>query len=175
MDAAAHYLEDAIVQAAKIKALAEGAIAQLTDEELFQTIDPESNSVALVMRHVAGNLRSRFTDFLTTDGEKPDRQRDGEFEMPSGTSRASVVAAWDAGFTCLDGALRQLTPADLLREVTIRGGRHTVIQALQRALTHVAYHVGQIVLLAKHLRGSNWKTLSIPRGQSEDFKGPRRF
>jgi hypothetical protein len=175
MDAAAHYLEDAIAQIGKLKALAEGGIGQLSDEEFFRTIDPESNSVAIVMRHVGGNLRSRFTDFLTTDGEKPDRHRDGEFEAPKDASRGEVTAAWDAGFQCFEAAVRQLTPADLMREITIRGEAHTVIQALHRALTHLAYHVGQIVLLAKHLRGPNWRTLSIPRGQSEQFTGPRRF
>ena len=175
MDAGTHYLEDIRVQVAKLKALAEGAIAQVTDEQLFQCIDQESNSMAIVMRHVGGNLRSRFTDFLTTDGEKPDRQRDGEFELPPGTSRETVVAGWNTGFACLDSTVRELTAADLLRDITIRSERHTVMQALNRALAHLAYHVGQIVALAKHLRGPDWRTLSIPRGQSEQFTGRRRF
>jgi hypothetical protein len=165
MDLARHYLDDVISQVEKQKALAEGAIAQVTDEELFQTIDEESNSIAIVMRHVAGNLRSRFTDFLTTDGEKPDRHRDGEFEMPAGTTRAAVVTDWNSGFSRLLGALQQLRPEDLQRDVFIRGERHSVVQALDRAVTHLAYHVGQIVFLAKHLRSASWRTLSIPRAR----------
>lgn len=165
MDLGGHYLEDVISQVEKQKHLADRAIAQVTDEELFQTIDEESNSIAVVMRHVAGNLRSRFTDFLTTDGEKPDRHRDGEFEMPSGTTRETLVADWDSGFTRLLAALRELRPEDLLRDVFIRGERHSVVQALDRAITHLAYHVGQIVFLAKHLRSSTWRTLSIPKAK----------
>lgn len=175
MDAGTHYLEDIKVQIAKMKGLADGAIAQVTDEQLFQCIDEESNSIAIVVRHMGGNLRSRFTDFLTSDGEKPDRHRDGEFENPSGASRETVLAGWTAGFACLDAALGELTPANLLEVITIRGERHTVMQALNRALAHLAYHVGQIVVLAKHLRGADWRTLSIPRGQSEQFTGQRRF
>jgi len=151
------------------KALADRAIAQVSDDELFRAIDEESNSIAVIMRHVGGNLRSRFTDFLTSDGEKPDRNRDGEFEVPSGTTRETVVSDWDSGFARLLGALRELTSSDLLRDVYIRGERHTVVQALDRSITHLAYHVGQIVFLAKHLRASNWRTLSIPRGQSNAF------
>jgi hypothetical protein len=165
MDLGGHYLEDVISQVEKQKHLADRAIAQVTDEELFQTIDEESNSIAVVMRHVAGNLRSRFTDFLTTDGEKPDRHRDGEFEMPLGMTRETLVADWDSGFTRLLAALRELRPEDLLRDVFIRGERHSVVQALDRAITHLAYHVGQIVFLAKHLRSSTWRTLSIPKAK----------
>ena len=175
MDAGTHYLEDIAAQVAKLKTLAEGAFAQVSDEQLFKCIDQESNSIAIVMRHVGGNLRSRFTDFLTTDGEKPDRQRDGEFELPPGTSRESVLAGWNTGFARLESTLRELTASDLLRDVTIRGERHTVMQALNRALAHLAYHVGQIVALAKHLRGPDWRTLSIPRGQSEQFTRLPRF
>ena len=169
-----HYLEDVILQFEKLKTLADRAIAQVSDEELFRVIDPESNSLAIVMRHVGGNLRSRFTDFLTTDGEKPTRHRDREFEMPQETARDAVVAEWESGFKQLIAALRELTPGDLLRDVYIRGERFTVVEALHRALTHVASHVGQIVFLAKHLRSSTWRTLSIPRGQSEQLKGVRR-
>jgi hypothetical protein len=175
MDAGTHYLADIRVQVAKLKALAEGAIAQVTDEQLFQCIGQESNSIAIVMRHVGGNLRSRFTDFLTRDGEKPDRKRDGEFTILPGTSRETIVAEWEAGFTCVNATLQALTPDDLLRDVYIRAERFSVIQALHRALTHLAYHVGQIVVLAKQLQGSNWRTLSIPRGQSDQFTGLRRF
>ena len=175
MDTGTHYLEDIRVQFGKLKALAEGAIVQVADEQLFRCIGVESNSIAIVMRHVGGNLRSRFTDFLTTDGEKPDRKRDGEFTILPGTTRDTIVAEWEAGFTCVNAALQALTPDDLLRDVHIRAERFSVIQALQRALTHLAYHVGQIVVLGKQLQGSNWRTLSIPRGQSEQFTGLRRF
>jgi hypothetical protein len=165
MNVGSHYLDDVISQVEKQKSLADRAIAQVSDEELFRTIDEESNSIAIVMRHVAGNLRSRFTDFLTSDGEKPSRHRDGEFEMPSGTTREIVVADWDSGFTRLLATLRDLRSDDLLRDVYIRGERHSVVQALDRAMTHLAYHVGQIVFLAKHLRSSTWRTLSIPRAR----------
>ncbi|PYR93076.1 MAG: hypothetical protein DMF84_10755 [Acidobacteria bacterium] len=165
MDLGRHYLDDVISQIEKQKSLADRAIAQVTDQELFRTIDAESNSIAIVMRHVAGNLRSRFTDFLTTDGEKPDRHRDGEFEMPAAATRETVVADWDSGFSRLLAALRELRPEDLLRDVSIRGERHSVVQALDRAITHLAYHVGQIVFLAKHLRSSTWRTLSIPKAR----------
>ena len=175
MDLSAHTLEDLALQFQKIRALAEGAVAQSSDEDLFRQIDGESNSIAIVMRHVAGNLKSRFTDFLGTDGEKPDRHRDGEFEMPPGTTRETVIADWDVGFGRLESALAALAPGALMREVRIRGERMTVLQALHRALAHVSMHAGQIVMLAKHLRGSSWRTLSIPRGQSETFNGQRRF
>jgi hypothetical protein len=175
MDVAASYLEDMRVQFRKLKELAEGAIGQLSDEELFASNGVESNSIAIVMRHVAGNLRSRFTDFLTTDGEKPDRKRDLEFEIPEGTSRETVLAGWDLGFARLNQALDALSPADLLRDISIRGERHSVMQALNRALAHLAYHTGQIVAFAKQHRGAQWRTLSIPRGQSEQFTGQRRF
>ncbi len=173
MDLAAHFREDVIVQFEKLKAQADAAIAQVSDEELFTSIDPESNSIATVMRHIAGNLRSRFTDFLTSDGEKPDRHRDGEFETPAGVDRAAVMNDWESGFAVLFAALRDLAPGDLQREVFIRRHPLTEVQALDRAMTHVASHVGQIVLLAKHLRGPAWRTLSIPRGQSDTFN-PRR-
>lgn len=165
MDVGRHYLDDLISQVEKHKSLADRAIAQVTDEELFQLIDEESNSLAIVMRHVAGNLQSRFTDFLTTDGEKPTRNRDAEFETPAGTTRELVVADWDSAFARLLGALRALQADDLERNIFIRGERHSVVQALNRAITHLAYHIGQIVFLAKHLRSSSWRTLSIPRAR----------
>ncbi len=174
VDLGQHYLEEQIRQFDSLKKLADGAIAQLGDEELFRAIDVESNSVAIIMRHVAGNLRSRFTEFLTSDGEKPNRHRDGEFEMPTGTARETVEANWENGFRVLRSALASLTPADLLKDVYIGGVQHTVLRALHRSVTHTASHVGQIVFLAKHLRGASWRTLSIPRGQSEQFKGLRR-
>jgi len=163
MDVSSAYLEDAKSQFRKMKKLAEDAVAQVQDEELVQRLDPESNSIALIMRHMAGNLRSRFTDFLTTDGEKPNRNRDGEFEEFREMTRRNVVDDWESGWRVLFGALDTLTPGDLLRDVFIRGERHSVMQALDRQLTHHSYHVGQIVFLAKHLRSAEWRTLSIPR------------
>jgi hypothetical protein len=170
MDLAPHYLSELPALIERSKKLAEGAIAQLSDDELFRTIDAESNSVAIIMRHLAGNLRSRFTDFLTTDGEKPDRHRDREFEIPDTVTRDALQRAWDDGFGTFSSAVAALRPDDLLRDVSIRGERLSVVQALERAITHVAYHVGQIVFLAKHLRSDAWRTLSIPRGQSETYR-----
>jgi len=149
--------------------LAEGALAQLRDEEFFRSPGAESNSAAVLVRHLAGNMRSRFTDFLTSDGEKPDRNRDGEFEMPSPTSRADLMAAWEKGWKTVFDAIDALAPADVLRGVTIRGEPHSVLQALSRQQAHYAQHVGQIVYVAKLIRGGEWKTLSIPRGKSEEF------
>jgi len=163
MDVSSAYLDDVKSQFGKMKKLVEDAVAQVQDEELAQRLDPESNSIALIMRHMAGNLRSRFTDFLTTDGEKPNRNRDGEFEESGEMTRRRVIDDWESGWRVLFGALATLTPEDLLREVFIRGERHTVMQALDRQLTHHSYHVGQIVFLAKHLRSAEWKSLSIPR------------
>ena len=151
--------------------LAEKSFAQLDDPDFFLQPDPESNSIAMIVQHLGGNLKSRWTDFLTTDGEKPTRERDAEFEVQTRT-RAELLAVWNEGFTCLFGTLRQLKPEDLLKTVTIRGQPHTVIRALQRALTHVGYHVGQIVYLAKSIKREGFKSLSIPRGQS---KGSRAY
>jgi hypothetical protein len=159
-----HLLEDVGAQFRKLKKLAEDAIAQVKDDELTVALDEEANSIAVIMKHMAGNLRSRFTDFLTTDGEKPNRNRDGEFEGYGGAARREqVVADWESGWRTLFQALDTLTPSDLSRDVYIRGERHSVVQALNRQLTHHAYHVGQIVFLAKHFRSTEWKTLSIPR------------
>jgi hypothetical protein len=157
------YLEDVRLQFKKLKKLAEDAVAQVQDDELTVQLDLESNSLAVIMKHMAGNLRSRFTDFLTTDGEKPNRNRDGEFEIAGRPSREAVLADWESGWTTLFDTLESLTPEDLLLEVTIRGEAMAVVQALDRQMTHHAYHVGQIVFLAKHLRSTNWKTLSLPR------------
>jgi Protein of unknown function (DUF1572) len=157
------YIDDVRDQFRKLKKLAEGALAQVSNDQLHATIDDESNSIAIIMKHEAGNLRSRFTDFLTTDGEKPDRNRDGEFEIDVPPDRASVMADWERGWAVLFAALDALKNDDLLRDVYIRGERHSVIQALDRQMTHHAYHVGQIVFLAKHLNSSTWKTLTIPR------------
>jgi Protein of unknown function (DUF1572) len=160
------WLADVRVQFEKMKRLAEGALAQAGDDQLNVALDPESNSLAVIAKHMAGNLRSRFTDFLTTDGEKPDRNRDGEFEIEGAVARQTLMEDWERGWQVLFGALEALTTADLRREVLIRGERHTVVQALNRQLTHHSYHVGQIVFLAKHLAGAQWSSLSIPKGQS---------
>lgn len=162
-DAASAYLQDVRDQFRKLKKLAEGALVQATDADLHVALDEESNSLAVIMRHMAGNLRSRFTDFLTTDGEKPNRNRDGEFEISGRPDRVAIMEDWERGWITLFSTLDSLAPDDLLRHVFIRGERHSVIQALDRQMTHHAYHVGQIVFLAKHLRSSEWKTLSIPR------------
>jgi hypothetical protein len=169
-DPAAHYLDETHRQMRGHKRLAEGAMAQLKDEELFVTLDPESNSVALIVKHMAGNMRSRFTDFLTTDGEKPDRYRDQEFELSSATSRADLTKWWEEGWARVFGAIEALKPEDVMRTVTIRGEPHTVLQAINRQVAHYAYHTGQIVFLAKHIRSGKWRSLSIPRGKSEEFK-----
>ena len=155
------------------KDLGEKAMAQLADDaEFFRTLDPESNSVAVIVRHVSGNMRSRWTDFLTTDGEKPDRRRDEEFEMREGLGRADVLRWWEEGWSVLFAALDALGEDDLGRTVTIRGEPHTVVQAIQRQVAHYASHVGQIVFLAKHLRGAAWRTLSIPRAPARRARGP---
>ena len=148
------------------KTLAERAIAQTSDEHLHTLLDPDANSIALVVKHVAGNLRSRFTDFLTADGEKPDRNRDGEFEMPERASRAEMMKWWEAGWSAALNAIDALKADDFERTIKIRGEGLLVIEALNRSATHTAYHVGQIVLLAKHFAGAGWKSLSIPKGQS---------
>lgn len=159
------YLANVIAEFRRLKKLAEDAIAQVHDEDLVVTLDAESNSIAIVMKHMAGNLRSRFTDFLTTDGEKPDRNRDAEFEIHGAADRVKMLEHWERGWTTLFETLDGLFASDLLRDVYIRGERHSVLQALQRALTHQAYHAGQIVFLAKHFRSTAWKTLSMPRNR----------
>lgn len=174
-DVAAHYLEEARRQLRGQKKLADGALAQLKDEELFVAIDAESNSVAVIVKHITGNMRSRFTDFLTTDGEKPDRHRDQEFEMNSATTRADIMRWWEDGWARVFAAIDPLTPEDVMRTVAIRGEPHTVMQAINRQIAHYAQHIGQIIFLAKHLRSSEWKTLSIGRGKSQDFKPAEQY
>ena len=169
-DAAGHYLEEARRQMRGHKRLAEGAMAQLEDEELFITLDPESNSIAVLIKHMAGNMRSRFTDLLTTDGEKPDRYRDQEFELSPATTRADLTKWWEEGWARVFAAIEALKPEDVMRTVTIRGEPHTVLQAVNRQIAHYAQHTGQIDFLAKHIRSGAWKTLSIPRGKSENYK-----
>ena len=169
-DLATHYLEEMKRQFRGHKRMGEAAMAQLEDKDFFVSLDPESNSVAALVKHIAGNARSRFTDFLSSDGEKPDRFRDQEFEVSAKTTRAEVLGWWDQAWTHVFSALDSLQPDDVQRTVTIRNEPHTVMQALNRALAHYAQHTGQIVFLAKHLRSSSWQTLSIPRGKSEDYK-----
>ncbi|HZF13918.1 MAG TPA: DUF1572 family protein [Thermoanaerobaculia bacterium] len=163
------YLKDVAVEFRKLKTLADKAIAQVEDADLFTTLDPESNSLAILMQHLGGNLRSRWTDFLTTDGEKPDRDRDAEFEPAPGTTRAELLEVWELGWSRLLGTIDGLLPPALGKTVAIRGEPHSVPQAIQRALIHAAYHVGQIVLLAKHARSTEWQNLSVPKGGSGAF------
>jgi hypothetical protein len=169
MDIAAHYLEEAIRQLRGQKRLAEGAMAQLTDQEFFRVLDPESNSVALLVKHMTGNMRSRFTEFLTTDGEKPTRHRDQEFILDANTTRADVMRWWEDGWAVVFATIQSLKPEDVSRTVTVRGEPHSVLQAINRQIAHYAHHSGQILFLAKHFRSSEWKSLSIPRGKSEEF------
>ena len=171
---AAHFLEDALAVFRKYKRLGEDAMAQLDDAEFFAQIDAEANSVAVIVKHLAGNMRSRWTDFLTTDGEKPDRERDAEFEIEAGATRAEVSEWWEAGWRCVFEAVEPLHSSDLARTVLIRGEPHRVVKAINRQLTHYAYHVGQIVLLAKHFKSEQWQSLSIPRGRSELFNQSMR-
>jgi uncharacterized damage-inducible protein DinB len=161
-------LSVAIEELQKAKKLADKSIEQLSDEQLHKTIDADANSVAVLMRHMAGNMRSRWIDFLTTDGEKPDRKRDGEFEDPR-QSRAELLAEWEHGWKCVFDALSPLTDDDLQRTVYIRSEPHSVYKAISRQVAHYSGHAYQILLLAKHFQGANWRTLSIPRGQSEEF------
>ncbi len=158
-----HYLDDCVLQLRKLKAQAEKAVSQIDDAQFFDLIDPEANSIALIMKHVAGNMRSRWTDFLTTDGEKPDRDRDTEFEIVSGDTRESILARWEDGWSRMLGALTSLRTEDLGKTVTIRGEPHTVVQAINRQFSHYSAHVGQIVLVAKHFAGARWQTLSMPK------------
>jgi len=156
------YLEESLARFRDYKKLAEDAMAQVTDEQLFAALDPEANSIAIIVKHMTGNMRSRWTDFLTTDGEKPDRHRDTEFEDPPAT-RDALMALWQAGWDGVFRALEPLTDADLGRRVLIRGEAHSVMQAISRQIAHYACHVGQIVLLAKHYQHTQWRSLSIPR------------
>ena len=168
-DVAAALLQETLRNFSTYRKLAEGALAQVRDEDFFRSPDPESNSIAVIVKHLAGNMRSRFTDFLTTDGEKPERRRDQEFEMAPSTSRADLMKAWEAGWKTVLDAVTSLGPSDVMRTVTIRGEPHTVLQAVSRQVAHYAHHIGQIVFLAKHWSGASWKSLSIPRGKSEEF------
>ena len=163
------YLEDVADQMRKLKALAERSLEQVRDEDLLAVLDPESNSLAVLIQHLAGNLRSRWTDFLLADGEKPDRDRDSEFETREGTKRADLLARWEEGWSRCFEALSALTEEDLGRTVTIRAEPHTVVRAIDRQLVHCAYHIGQITMLAKHLAGPQWRTLSVARGKTREL------
>ncbi|MFY9841967.1 MAG: DUF1572 family protein [Terriglobales bacterium] len=169
-DLATLYLEEMKRQFRGHKRMGEAAMAQLEDADFFLVLDSESNSIAALVKHIAGNARSRFTDFLTSDGEKPDRFRDQEFEVSAKTTRHEIMGWWEQAWLYVFSALDALTPEDVQRTVTIRHEPLTVMQALNRSLAHYAQHIGQIVFLAKHLRSSRWQTLSIPRGKSEDYK-----
>jgi hypothetical protein len=169
MTAAEHYLHDAVKEFKKMKALAERALAQVSEAQLFREIDAESNSLAIIMKHLSGNMRSRWTEFLSSDGEKPDRNRDTEFELDTADTKTALLERWEDGWRRVFAAIEPLGGDDLLRPVVIRGEPHTVLQAINRQLTHYAQHVGQILFLVKHLAGDKWQTLSIPRGKSEEF------
>lgn len=162
------YLADSLAVFRHYKLLAEKAIAQVTDQQLLAVTDPEANSIAIIVKHMAGNMRSRWVGFPEADGEKPDRHRDTEFEAPPET-RAALLVLWEQGWNYLFTALEPLTDADLVRETTIRGERHSILQAINRQVAHYAYHCGQIVFLARQLRGEGWQSLSVPRGKSEEF------
>lgn len=164
-----HYAQDAVAVFRYYKKLAESAIEQVSDEEFFRVAGAESNSIAAIVKHVVGNLRSRWTDFLTSDGEKPWRERDREFEIGQEDSRPALMQAWNAAWEILFQALEPLADQDLTRVVTIRGELHSVMQAINRQIAHYAYHVGQIVFAAKQMRGGGWRTLSVPRGKSAEF------
>jgi hypothetical protein len=162
------YLEDSLAVFRQYKKLAESAVAQVTDDQLIAVLDEEMNSIAIIVKHMAGNMRSRWTDFLTSDGEKPDRNRDSEFVEPPAT-REALIKIWEEGWRRVFAALEPLSEADLSRTVTIRGEPHSVMQAINRQVAHYALHCGQIVLLAKHFQHDKWKSLSVPRNRSAEF------
>lgn len=162
------YRSDAVASFRNYKKLAERAVEQVSDDEFFAQVDSESNSIAVIVKHIAGNLHSRWRNFLTTDGEKPDRDRDTEFEMIADT-RESLMEFWESGWRTLFENVEPLTEEDFARTVIIRGEPHTIVEAINRQLTHYSYHVGQIVFLAKHLKSADWKTLSVPRNRSAEF------
>jgi len=163
-----NYLAETIEDFRSYKKLAERAIEQVSDEEFFKTIDAEANSIATICKHIGGNLRSRWTDFLTSDGEKADRNRDSEF-VTDGDTRASVMELWENGFQRLFETLESLSAEDLGKTVQIRGEDFTALNAINRAAMHTASHIGQIQFLAKHLRSADWETLSIPKNKSAEF------
>jgi len=163
-----NYIDDAVATFSAYKSLAERALTQITDEEFYLKADEESNSAALIVKHIAGNQRSRWRDFLTSDGEKPDRDRDSEFENGD-DDRRTLMEAWESGWSILFGTLEEIGPDELLQTVLIRGQSHTVIEAINRQLTHYAYHIGQIAYISKAFRKERWETLSVPRNRSAEF------
>ncbi len=167
----ASYTEEAVREFHRLKDTADKAVAQTRPEDLFAMLGGEENSIAVIMKHLSGNMRSRWTDPFTSDGEKPDRNRDGEFEMAAADTREALLARWEEGWRILFDALTPLKEADLDRTVTIRGERFPALHAVNRALSHTASHVGQIILLAKHFAGPNWRTLSIPRRKPAPARG----
>lgn len=162
------YLEDSVTMFRQYRQLAERAMEQVSEAELFTALDPEMNSIAIIAKHMAGNMRSRWTDFLTTDGEKPWRERDNEF-VDTHQSRAEILAEWERGWTCFSSALRSLKEADFDKTVKIRGDEYSVPVAIERSLGHACYHIGQIVQLARHFAGDQWNTLTVPKGRSAEF------
>jgi len=168
-DIATLFLEDAKARFHSLKVQAEKSFVQVPDSDWRHQLSPESNSIANLVKHVAGNIRSRFTNFLTTDGEKPDRNRDSEFELFDADTAENLRGRWEASWKILFSELEKLAPADLALEVRIRGESHSVVDALNRAIAHYAVHVGQILMLAKYQTGDEWRTLSIPKGGSQAF------
>lgn len=164
------YLSEAIRALRAYKRLAEGALAQVNDEEFLRPPDPESLSCALLVKHISGNLRSRFTDFLSSDGEKPDRHRELEFEDTPGATRTALMRSWEESWKILFHRLAELRPEDMERTVTIRQEPYSALKAINVASLHYAYHIGQIVYLAKHFRGSAWKSLSVPKPGREKYR-----
>lgn len=158
-----HYLENCLKEFRGLKVLGDRTFSQIKDEDFFWSPDEESNSIAIIVRHLKGNMLSRWTDFLTTDGEKESRKRDEEFEKLFYTDKDDVLAEWEAGWDCVFEAVKSLKENDLLKTITIRNIPLTVIEAINRQLTHYGYHVGQIVYIGKHLECANWKSLSIPK------------
>ena len=165
----AGYLDEVRRSFRGYKRLADGGLSQLTDSDFFKALDAESNCAAQIVKHMAGNLRSRWLDFLTTDGEKPDRNRDQEFVLTEADTRADLMRRWEESFKIVFDTVASLKPQDFVKTVTIRGEPHTILQAINRSLMHTAYHVGQILYVGKHLRGDEWNVLSIPKGKSEEF------
>ncbi|HZD07784.1 MAG TPA: DUF1572 family protein [Candidatus Limnocylindrales bacterium] len=165
----ADYLDEVRRSFRGYKRLADGGLAQLNDPDFFKAPDTESNSAAQLVKHMAGNLRSRWLDFLTTDGEKPDRNRDQEFVLTQADTRTDLMRRWEESFKIVFDTVASLKPEDFVKTVTIRGEPHTILQAINRSLMHTAYHVGQILYVGKHLRGAAWEVLSIPKGKSEEF------
>lgn len=163
------YLQDVLGEFRRLKQTADGAVSQVPDNQLFEVLDPQSNSIAVLLKHMAGNLRSRCTDFLTTDGEKPNRDRDSEFVITARDTKADLLREWETCWSVLFATLESLDPSDLSRTVAIRSEPHSVVQAINRQLTHYGYHVGQLVFLSKHWAGERWQAVSIGKGKSKEF------